>query len=92
MNTPVWILVTWFVTASVPEHYGYKGYENEADCRKDMFQIIEDITQITRENTDFGMTCVATEGRDPATLAKNVAAGLKKANQRNQKIPLTPGI
>lgn len=92
MNTPVWILVTWFVTASVPEHYGYKGYTNHADCQEDMVQIIEDISQITRENTDFAMTCVETHGRDPDILAKIVAAGLKKANQSNQKIPLTPSL
>lgn len=92
MNTPVWILVTWFVTASVPEHYGYKGFENEADCRTQMFQIIDDISKLTRENTDFAMTCVETHGRDPDILAKTVAAGLKKANENNQKFPLTPSL
>lgn len=92
MNAPVWILVTWFVTASVPEHYGYKGFENEADCRTQMFQIIDDISKLTRENTDFAMSCVETHGRDPDILAKAVAAGLKRANQNNQKIPLTPSL
>lgn len=84
MNVPAWILVTWFVSASTPEHYGYKGYESGDACITEVRKIMEDITKMTVESATVSMTCVPTYGRDPDTLTKNIAVTLRANSKVKQ--------
>lgn len=77
MNATAWILVTWFVTASIPEHYGYKGFSDEQTCISETRRIMNDIAKTVTETSKVMMTCVPTNGSDPDTLAKHVATVLK---------------
>jgi hypothetical protein len=76
-----WILVTWFVAASIPEHYGYKGFPNEAACISETRRIMKEITETVTETSNVMMTCVPTNGRDPDQLAKHVATILKASRK-----------